>query len=60
MARAWTRAPVWGRTDPNIRKKFNTYRFADHQEKVIDLLKRVCTGSVTTVEVIGSMQRVQE
>ena len=25
--------------DPTIRAKFNTYRFADHKEKVIDLLK---------------------
>ena len=24
--------------DPTIREKFNTYRFADHKEKVIDLL----------------------
>jgi predicted helicase len=25
--------------DPTIREKFNTYRFADHKEKVIDLLR---------------------
>ena len=30
--------------DPTIRERFNTYRFADHKEKVIDLLQRVCTG----------------
>ena len=29
--------------DPTIRERFNTYRFADHKEKVIDLLQRVCT-----------------
>jgi predicted helicase len=27
--------------DPTIREKFNTYRFADYKEKVIDLLTRV-------------------
>ena len=26
--------------DPTIREKFNTYRFADYKEKVIDLLAR--------------------
>ena len=30
--------------DPTIRERFNTYRFADHKERVIDLLRRVCTG----------------
>ena len=29
--------------DPTIRERFNTYRFADHKERVIDLLRRVCT-----------------
>ena len=29
--------------DPTIREKFNTYRFADYKEKVIDLLARVTT-----------------
>ncbi len=24
--------------DPTIRERFNTYRFADHKEKVIDIL----------------------
>lgn len=35
--------------DPTIREKFNTYRFADYKEKVIDLLVRVTTVSVHTV-----------
>ena len=35
--------------DPTIREKFNTYRFADHKEKVIDLLKRVTRVSVETM-----------
>ena len=32
--------------DPTIRERFNTYRFADHKERVIDLLGRVCAESV--------------
>ena len=41
--------------DPTIREKFNTYRFSDHKEQVIDLLRRVCTVSVATMEVVDSM-----
>lgn len=43
--------------DPTIREKFNTYRFADHKEKVIDLLKRVCTVSARTVVVVEQMRK---
>jgi len=42
-------------SDPTIAEKFNTYRFADYKEKVIDLLKRVCTVSVETMKVVGEM-----
>jgi predicted helicase len=42
-------------TDPTIAEKFNTYRFADYKEKVIDLLMRVCTVSVETMAVIREM-----
>ena len=41
--------------DPTIAERFNTYRFADHKERVIDLLRRVCTVSVNTVEIVGRM-----
>ncbi len=41
--------------DPTIAEKFNTYRFADYKETVIDLLKRVCTVSVETMEIIAEM-----
>ena len=41
--------------DPTIAAKFNTYRFADYKERVIDLLGRVCTVSVRTMELIDSM-----
>ena len=41
--------------DPTIRERFNTYRFADHKERVIDLLQRVCTVSVKTMDVVDDM-----
>ena len=43
--------------DPTIREKFNTYRFADYKEKVIDLLLRVTTVSVRTVEITNAMEK---
>ena len=46
--------------DPTIRERFNTYRFADHKEKVIDLLQRVCTVSVRTTEIVEKMERLAE
>jgi predicted helicase len=42
--------------DPTIREKFNTYRFADYKERVIDLLKRVTSVSVRTVEIVEAMR----
>jgi predicted helicase len=44
--------------DPTIREKFNTYRFADHKEKVIDLLMRVTRVSVETVAIVEAMRRL--
>jgi predicted helicase len=44
--------------DPTIREKFDTYRFADYKEKVIDLLMRVTTVSVETVRVTEAMKEV--
>ncbi|MFN9600053.1 MAG: type ISP restriction/modification enzyme, partial [Dolichospermum sp.] len=41
--------------DPTIAEKFNTYRFADYKEQVIDLLMRVCTVSVETMKIIREM-----
>jgi predicted helicase len=43
--------------DPTIAEKFNTYRFVDYKEKVIDLLKRVTTVSVETMKIIGEMEK---
>lgn len=42
--------------DPTIAEKFNTYKFADYKEYVIDLLKRVCTVSVETMKIIEEMK----
>ena len=41
--------------DPTIREKFDTYRFADYKEKVIDLLARVTTVSVETAQITAAM-----
>lgn len=43
--------------DPTIREKFDTYRFADYKEKVIDLLTRVTTVSVETVRITQAMKK---
>jgi predicted helicase len=43
--------------DPTIREKFNTYRFADYKEKVIDLLARVTRVSVETQKIIEAMRK---
>ena len=42
--------------DPTIREKFNTYRFCDYKEKVVDLLMRVTTVSVETVRITEAMK----
>jgi predicted helicase len=42
--------------DPTIREKFNTYRFADYKEKVIDLLMRVTRVSVETMAIVEAMK----
>ncbi len=46
--------------DPTIREKFNTYRFADHKERVVELLQRVCTVSVETVRIVDELDRITE
>ena len=43
--------------DPTIEEKFNTYKFADYKDKVIDLLKRVCTVSIETSRIIDEMKQ---
>jgi len=41
--------------DPTIREKFNTYRFLDYKEQVIELICRVCTVSIETMKIIREM-----
>ena len=41
--------------DAVVAEKFNAYRFAAHKERVIDLLMRVCTVSVATMDVVDDM-----
>jgi predicted helicase len=43
--------------DATIAERFNTYKFEDYKEQVIDLLKRVCTVSVRTMEIINQMPK---
>lgn len=42
--------------DPTIREKFNTYRFADYKEQVIDLITRVTRVSVETMAITEAMK----
>ncbi|MDP1912191.1 hypothetical protein [Brevundimonas sp.] len=46
----------WEAKDPTIREKFDTYRFAEHKEKVIALLGRVAAVSVETVRIVAAMK----
>jgi predicted helicase len=47
-------------TDPTIAAQFNTYRFEDYKEQVIELLKKVCTVSVETMKIIKKMENEKE
>jgi predicted helicase len=42
--------------DPTIRAKFDTYRFADHKERMIELLARVTAVSVETMRIVESIR----
>ena len=42
--------------DPTIREKFDTYRFADHKERVVTLLGRVARVSVETVRIVEALK----
>lgn len=46
--------------DPTIREKFNTYKFADYKEQVVELLMRVTRVSVETQEIIEEMKAVRD
>ena len=42
--------------DPTIRERFYTYRFADHKERVVDLLGRVCAVSMVTTTSVNELR----
>jgi predicted helicase len=42
--------------DPTIRARFDGYRFADHKERVAELLMRVTRVSVETVAIVEAMR----
>ena len=42
--------------DTTIAEKFDTYKFADYKQQVIDLLRKVCTVSVETMKIIDLME----
>ncbi len=44
--------------DATIREKFNTYRFADYKEQVIELLAKVCHVSVETVRIVREIEQL--
>ena len=46
--------------DPTVARLFDTYRFADHKEQVIDLLGRVVTVSVATTSIVSEMCKVSD
>ena len=45
--------------DPKIRKKFNTYNFADHKDHVISLLKKTTTVSLKTINLREKLEKME-
>jgi predicted helicase len=43
--------------DPTSRDKFNFYRFEDYKESIIDLIRKVTTVSIETVEIVRAMKK---
>jgi predicted helicase len=41
-------------------EKFNSYRFADHKEEVIELIRKVTTTSMETMAIINRMGNEKE
>ena len=40
---------------PSILESFNTYSFADHKERLVDLLGRVCAESAFTKTIVNEL-----
>jgi predicted helicase len=45
--------------DPTLRENFDSYRFADYKERVIDLLMRVTRVSANSQEIVEAMSEVK-
>jgi predicted helicase len=43
--------------DATIAERFNTYKFEDYREQVIDLLKRIANVSIKTMKIINQMPK---
>ena len=43
--------------DKTVAAKFNTYRFSDYKEEMIELLQKVCQVSVETVKIISLFEK---
>ena len=41
-------------------EKFNTYKFADYKDPVIELIKKVTTVRVETMKIIKEMEKVRD
>lgn len=46
--------------DATIAERFNNYRFVDHKEEVIELIRKVTTVSMGTVKIITLMELERE
>ena len=44
--------------DPTIREHFNTYRAADYDEKIVDLVERVVTVSLRTNQIVDELAKL--
>lgn len=47
-------------SDTTIAEKFDTYKFADYKNQVINLLKRLCTVSLETIKITEEMSKIDE
>ena len=47
-------------SDPTIAEKFNTYKFTDYKKEVIEMLKKVTTVSVETMNIIREMEKIDK
>ena len=46
--------------DKTIAEKFNNYHFEDYKEEVIELIKKVCTVSIKTMEIVNKMEKEKQ